>query len=205
MRKLPSELDNPIDTMILNLGENIIPFFKSLNFTPNDLTTISLITGLYAFKKYNDSSYWQSAIFFLVSYVFDCLDGNYARRYNMVTKFGDYYDHVKDIVVAGLLGFMIWKKYSMVKGNSRYLPYIIILLLFLSCVQLGCQEEYFDSSDSGSLDITRCLCPSRGMSKQDIHNSLKITRHFGTGTLTFYIIFIILFSYKIDNMVEKGE
>ena len=37
------------------------------------------------------------SMFYLDS--FDVLDGNYARNYKMVTQFGDYFDHIKDLIV----------------------------------------------------------------------------------------------------------
>ena len=32
-----------------------------------------------------------------VGYFFDCMDGHFARKYNMVTEFGDMYDYITDL------------------------------------------------------------------------------------------------------------
>ena len=45
-RKVPENLENPIDNMIYKDMENVGKFFKENNFTPNMLTTISAFFGL---------------------------------------------------------------------------------------------------------------------------------------------------------------
>lgn len=40
---------------------------------------------------------------YVLSYVFDCIDGQYARLYGMTTDFGDMYDHISDVVVTVLV------------------------------------------------------------------------------------------------------
>ena len=101
MRKIPEESDNPIDNFILKIVDPLCPLFKALHFTPNGITTISLVFGLLsAYLLYKGHPYLFGITFF-ISYFFDCMDGYYARKYNMVTRFGDIYDHVKDIVVTG--------------------------------------------------------------------------------------------------------
>ena len=49
-----------------------------------------------------NNNYILACIYYFISYFFDVLDGIYAREYNMVSEFGDYYDHIKDIVVTDL-------------------------------------------------------------------------------------------------------
>ena len=46
MRKIDSNLENPIDNILIDICDFILPTLKVLNFTPNMLTTISLIFGL---------------------------------------------------------------------------------------------------------------------------------------------------------------
>jgi hypothetical protein len=55
MRKIPREYENPIDSVLLDWCEQIVPFFHKNNMTPNDLTTISLLFGLLsAYLLYHD-------------------------------------------------------------------------------------------------------------------------------------------------------
>lgn len=54
MRKIPEDLENPIDSVLIAIVHIIQPYFYELGFTPNILTTFSLlfwIGGLYFFCK----------------------------------------------------------------------------------------------------------------------------------------------------------
>lgn len=139
-RKLPDHLECPTDIILYKVIEPLSLFFKNLNFTPNMLTTISTLFGLLAFYylyKRKEGYFVGSLILY---YLFDCLDGYYARKYGMCSKFGDYYDHIKDLIVAVLVvGLVFWRLYR----NKNYKA---IALLGLGCVtvfiQMSCQENF---------------------------------------------------------------
>ena len=101
-RKIPPELQTYIDNVLLDGAYVLNPIFNRMGFTPNGITTLSLISGLMCVYFYYHKQYLASAICWMISYFFDCQDGNYARRYNMQSKFGDYYDHIKDNLVFGI-------------------------------------------------------------------------------------------------------
>ena len=92
-----------VDSIISLISEKTLPKFKKINFTPNGITTLSLIFGLLSVFLFYKKHYYSAALSYFISYIFDCTDGMYARKYNMVTKFGDYYDHIKDVIVYILL------------------------------------------------------------------------------------------------------
>ena len=46
MRKIPKNLENPIDNVIIDACETMSTFFKNLHLNPNDITTLSLIFGI---------------------------------------------------------------------------------------------------------------------------------------------------------------
>jgi len=146
-RKIPPEMEHPIDNININIGASLSPYFKNLNFTPNTLTTISLITGLLSVYCYTQQNYIYSAILYYISYMFDCWDGYYARRYKMISKFGDKYDHIKDIVVGLLIFWVLYKNYRKLDNWQAYLPFGIIILTFISTVHLGCQEKYYQDDN----------------------------------------------------------
>jgi phosphatidylglycerophosphate synthase len=65
---------------------------------PNMITTLSNIACIITILLLSNANYYLAAFFILVSYFFDCAYGHIARKYNMVTVFGDYYDHNSDFV-----------------------------------------------------------------------------------------------------------
>lgn len=184
MRKIPREYENPIDNINLDIAEFICPYFRVLNLTPNDLTTISFIFGLLAIYFLWTYNMVLFAFTFYISYLFDCFDGHYARKYNMVTTFGDIYDHVKDIVIIILLIYVCFYRYKVNSKIRNTFIGILVISLILATAALGCQENIYNKNESVTLRFTTLLSPSN--CKDNIH----YTKIFGCGT--FYLIFILL-------------
>jgi phosphatidylglycerophosphate synthase len=188
MKKIPDDIDNPIDNLLVKWFDNNSEFFKNTGHTPNILTTYSLITGLISCYFLNKKKLLLFSIFYAISYFFDCADGSFARKYNMTSDFGDMYDHIKDISVSLLVLYITFK-------NSRKNitpPIILISLIFLSlCIyHLSCQEnncdEKFKDKNNGFFKPFNSLC------KGHVHH-IRWTRFFGTGSLNVFFIFIICY------------
>ena len=127
-RKIIKENENPIDNLIIYTTDILNPFFYKLKLTPNDLTTISLIIGLFSPLLIYNQYYISGGILFFISYMFDCYDGNYARTYNMASDFGDLYDHISDIIkfIAFIYVFLITKHISLKKKKNNIINNINI-------------------------------------------------------------------------------
>ena len=187
-RKIPKNLENPIDNLIMFVGKKFYKIFRKLSLTPNNLTFISLILGLMSIYLFYIKNYILCSIFYFISYCFDVLDGNYARTYNMVTKFGDKFDHIKDLVV-NVIFFIVFIKFTTLKNYGIYILITAILLLLMS-VHLGCQEQYVERKDpkniSGYLKFLGTIC------KHNVENNMKFLRFFGCGTFALWVSFLIL-------------
>ena len=137
MRKINSNYENPLDNILINIADNLCPIAYNYKFTPNILTTISLIfCGISALLLLN-SYYFIAALFFLISYYFDCMDGHFARKYNMVTKFGDYYDHVADITKILLILYIFY-----IIDSKKFFITIPFVILFLTALDNSICESY---------------------------------------------------------------
>ena len=186
MRKIPSDLENPIDNVLYDLTDWMCPFFYKTGHTPNMITTYSLMTGLLSCYFLWKGRVLLFGIFYAISFFFDCMDGHFARKYQMTSKFGDMYDHIKDVVVYLILIIVIYMKCS----KNISIPMILLLLIFtcLLGMHMGCQQKYCtkdeeNPDDSKFLNITRSLCPNK--------DSIKWTRFFGAGTYNLVLILII--------------
>jgi len=195
--KVPSELNNPIDNIFVNIGEYLSPFFKKLNFTPNILTTISFASGLLSSYFYIKNKYLFSGIFILLDVFFDDFDGYYARKYDMVTKFGDWYDHITDLIVFILILFLIFKKYNIINDWKYYLPYVAIILVITLSIHLGCADKYYDKNESQSLHLLTKICPAKD--KKNIYGVMKYLKLGGVGSLAVYTFFLIIYSKFINK------
>lgn len=191
-RKIDKSNENPFDNFLIDLSYLLnVKVFKPLGFTPNILTTISLICGLVSSFLFYKQKYVLAAIIFLVAYFFDCADGNLARHFNMVTVFGDYYDHIGDLIKSTVLFLVIL--YHPIDMKTKVVFFGILgLLLFAMTVHLGCQEKVYNPDGNDSLSYTKHFCARK--------ENIKVTRYVGVGTTMLYITGFMLFLAYIRNI-----
>lgn len=129
-----------------------------------------------------------------LSYVMDCVDGYYARKYDMVTKEGDFYDHIKDILVFIVYVVILYKRNKAKLTKGQWYITLAVLLFFLatSALYFACQERYYDKAeDIPSLAWLQKLIPSKEKAK----NCLGVLRFFGMGT---FIMTLLVFTVWIE-------
>jgi len=176
--KLTKEQENPIDYKIYSIVDKIIPYFYKLGFTPNMITTLSFVSALISlYLLYNDS-YIYSGIFWGMNYIFDCMDGFMARKYDMVSKFGDIYDHVTDWTSGLMLIYLMYykKKYDLLV--------LIIIFGILMTIHVGCQERVYNNKNTTTISILKELCPNE--------KYIYYTRYFGCATENIVIVLAIM-------------
>lgn len=184
MRKLPVKYENPIDNFLYLFVPSQSKYMDFL--TPNHITTVSLIFGLLSIYCLYKNKYIYSAIAFLISYFYDCVDGFHARRLDMETSFGDWYDHITDIVVSAVLTIMIFFKIK--KYKMTFVISLIALAIGL-CIHMGCQQQFYNGSKKETLNMIPKICKNE--------ESLHLTKIFGSGTIvSFYVIIIIYLGYN---------
>lgn len=196
MRKIAREYENPIDNVNIDLCDALCPLFKKMGFTPNGITTLSMILGLLAVfilwrkdkhRKLTTKEIVVFSICYYLSYLFDCMDGHYARKYGMVSKGGDIYDHVKDVTVNLLLIIVVLVKYPV----RRIVRIQVVLLLLVGSVMmvahLGCQEKIYPEKESDTLSFAKEMCVGEPT------QTIKMTRYFGCGTWCIMIIVAIIY------------
>jgi phosphatidylglycerophosphate synthase len=188
MRKLPAHLENPVDDFIYkHFIENSHYYFRKCNLTPNMITTASLFFGLLGAYSFYLKKYVYSSVLFILAYILDCMDGYYARLYNMTTPFGDKFDHYSDILK--ILALLVAMYYTDIKKTVK-VSIILILFSALMTIHLGCQQHYYQEDDEEEfLNQMKRVCKN----KEWIHK----TKYFGCGTFTFVLILCIIFWNKI--------
>lgn len=129
--------------------------------------------------------------------MFDCFDGQFARRHKMKSAYGDYYDHFKEWTIMILIFYVLYRR------NKMFLA-IIFASYTLCSIHMGCQEYYHDKSNplhSGALKFCKKLCPRIIKKKQnnlvedDLEDLMKYTKWLGGGTVNV-IMSILLFYLK---------
>ena len=192
MRKIKSEFENPFDNILIDLSDIISPYFHKMNFTPNGITTLSLITGLLSCYFLHKNKPFLSVSLLFLPYFFDCLDGFYARKYNMVSKFGDYYDHVKDIVVNLLLLYILYNRNKDKLNKKEIIIFSFVFCLFycIMSVHFSLQEIIYDKPEESD---TLGYLTKYVDNKEQAENLITYTRYFGCGTVILLNMLAILY------------
>uniref|UniRef100_A0A6C0EL69 CDP-alcohol phosphatidyltransferase n=1 Tax=viral metagenome TaxID=1070528 RepID=A0A6C0EL69_9ZZZZ len=182
----------PVDNFLNDIADWLSPLFKKMYFTPNGITTLSLIFGLLSAWFLWKGKVWLFAILYMISFFFDCMDGLYARKYKMTSKFGDWYDHIKDWVVGLILVVIIFMRYKDRCSPSVLIIVAVVFLLLtvLMGIFVGCQDK--KRSKGASLTLFQKMCVG------DVDKNIRWMRYFGPGTWTiFFILTVILMEKKI--------
>ena len=191
MRKISSTYDNPLDNFLIEISDITTPYAYNLGMNPNMITTLSNIACIITIILLLNANYYWASLFVLISYYFDCMDGHMARKYDMVTIFGDYYDHISDLLKIGAI--LITLYYINQEKFYKVIP-IIILMGILMAVHMGCQELLYENNESYTLEPTKKLCPVKNEKDNNlVKNTLMSTKFFGCGT--FYLTIVISIIY----------
>lgn len=196
MQKLPSDLENPIDNFIYIIINLIAPYVYNIGLTPNFITTLGNICTVFFSYYFINRNYAFSSFFYALAYFFDCLDGFIARSYNMITVFGDYYDHISD-VIRTLIYFYLFLTTNYELGITKII--IILFFIVLNLINLSHQEKYYNHpKQSQTLGLLNIF--SLANNKSEAGEYLKYTRFFGSGTcILLMTLFIYFYEYKIER------
>jgi phosphatidylglycerophosphate synthase len=194
VNKIPKELDNPLDTLICNHIDDYLDLYKKLGFTPNILTTISLVSGLTSVYLVHKDQYIIGSILWFIAYYYDCADGKMARKFNMTSKFGDFYDHASDVLKHLLMFFVLYKKIDCKNNKIRYtIIGLLIIIFYLTMCQLGCQEKLARQNNSDKKTESPTLTITEKFIFTKCETQMKYTKYFSPATITMYLIIIMLY------------
>jgi phosphatidylglycerophosphate synthase len=203
VNKINEEYDNPFDVMLYHIIDSQLDWYHRHNFTPNMITTISLLTALGGVHVFYKDKYVLGGILFLLGYYFDCVDGKLARKYNMVTKFGDHYDHISDFIkVIALIIFGYLKS----KSKKKFAIIFVIGLAIILCSMMffQCQELIYNRNESSSLSfiqkidllkVNKYKDPNKR--RQKCIEYIHTLKYVGVGGFWLYCSFVMIFWSKI--------
>lgn len=190
VNKLPPELDNPLETVLNNQIDEHLPVYYALGFTPNGLTTLSLLAGLCAVALLFFGHGRWAAVSWFVAYYYDCADGKLARKYQLTSPFGDVYDHASDIFKHFLLlSLLAWRL-----RNQRYryvLAGVGAVLIGLSAAQMGAQERYLHAHGEAQHASFVMSALDALVWTDDCRTQIQWTRFFSPVTLTLYLMGVL--------------
>ena len=187
VNKLADAHECPIDVKLYKFIDKHLHLYYLNGFTPNMVTTMSILFGFFSAQQISKGHFTRAAALLIISYYLDCVDGKLAREYNMVTKFGDLYDHVGDIlkITAIVLALLLSNTGKTTIKQWIYIQ-IFLLLAIIQCVHLGYQEIIYNKDESCVLQIWSSMVQWDKNPTDTIH----YTKYFGCGT--WYLCFALL-------------
>lgn len=198
-KKIPLSLENPIDAVFINWGEIANPYLFDAGFTPNLITLCSLNFGILCGLCLVNACYRWASFWYLMNYILDCWDGNFARKYNMCSKFGDWFDHLKDYFVGGMLYYIIWFRLQLDFRVKFGFSALSLLLFMMSAIYFGYQEKFYKKYNDKAKpsDWLKFFTPYCKLHPID---GLKQFRWTGTGT---YTMFVVVFLFSLELFVKS--
>lgn len=195
--KIHESLEDPVSQTMYDIADSVSDSVHNLGITPNMITTSRLITVVIAFTYFFKQKYYRTtAVLLALCYFGDCLDGHIARKYNKSTKFGDYYDHITDLITYLLSLYFVTTR---IDPDFDWLIIILFILLVASMIQIGCEERYLKimgiEEDSASMSSFTNLCPDCLVDDDELDNLMEFSRLFGVGV---YVLLFVLIVWNFD-------
>jgi len=192
-RKIPTNIENPFDIILISLCDKLINFCYTLKLTPNVITIFRMFSAIFILNSiFNTTEITFPVIGILMFYFLDCLDGHLARSTNQVTVLGDYLDHFADLSFIFIISiYLIIKKYP----GKKIICITLLILGYLMLVHMGLQQKNYKQQKE------RETCKSFDNFEtlnflNNLHNlnadQICWTRFFGCGTFILFIIISIV-------------
>lgn len=122
--KIIYSFDNYVTYPLCN---KICPHIKYLNITPNQISFCRIIPSIIASYMFYYNYIFISTIFIIITIFMDCLDGAYARKYKLFSKYGHQIDMGMDILCSFIFIFQLIIKYNLYYTNIMYVLFLLLL------------------------------------------------------------------------------
>ena len=187
VNKLSNEYECPVDIYLYKFINTHLSFYYELGMTPNMITTLSILFGLITAYQIIHNNFGYATIAIILSYYLDSVDGKLARQYNMVTQFGDLYDHLGDYCKIVIIMYALFKTSNNLTITKVLWFNIVILVGMLQCIHLGYQESIYNKSNESP--FLNMICSIVSIDKNP-RNTIQYTKYFGCGM--WYLCFAVL-------------
>lgn len=111
------------------LAHLIIPLFVKMRLSPNQVTTLSLITGLLAAWMVYSQNFIAGAVLIIAAVVFDCCDGQIARLTGKTSPFGRIMDGAFDMIWITALWLAIYFSGFFHEHHQTHLNHLLWLMI----------------------------------------------------------------------------
>ena len=131
--------------ILYDWSDSLVPTLKIYGVIPNMITAFGLSCGLLGACLFYHGHNGKSVIMISIAVFLDSCDGHMARKYNMGTEFGKYFDQISDVIRVGVLYYIMF-----IKDPEKFYRISIISIFFftltlshLTCQQIELQEPHY--------------------------------------------------------------
>jgi phosphatidylglycerophosphate synthase len=118
------------------IANKLVTPMKEVGLTPNMVTLIGTFCRLLSIYYISIDEYHHAAIAYFVGYIFDCVDGKLARKYNMSSKEGMVLDLTADNITNFMLvAFLVYKF-----GPLQWFVIVIVIMTYILSFSYGMNE-----------------------------------------------------------------
>ncbi|VVU94313.1 CDP-alcohol phosphatidyltransferase [seawater metagenome] len=210
--------ESPIDTYLCHpLGLFFVDYAYKLGLSPNQITLLSTIFTLTSCYWIYNNKLKTAVAFYLIGYLFDCIDGRLARKYNLGSKKGAAMDMVSDVITNSVLfiTLIVFKRSSLTPIKLS----LLLIFFFGITICHGFTEAISSVRKNGSDDFLAPIekeygnstvplyrlyvqfnknsyktyrCMFKEYDDEKIHKYMKFLKYFGPGSFNIIMAFIIL-------------
>jgi phosphatidylglycerophosphate synthase len=196
--KLEMHHENPLDIGFTKIAQVVSPTLFNLGVTPNMVTTLSVVASYLAIRSiYLGQPKQYFVLWAILAYMFDCVDGYLARKFDMCTVFGDYYDHVSDVMYVSLLLYVAFWKRGLTKTAKKFqwLIFAIFIIAIIGMLtHMGVQEDLY-SKKNQSPTLKVCSAIAKKVCSVS-EKCVVVSRWFGVGTFIALMILLITLTVR---------
>lgn len=204
------------NNIFLPIATKLVDPLYNLSLTPNNVTVLSTIfTFLSIYFLHNDKNLY-AVIAYFIGYLFDCVDGKMARKYNMTSKYGMVLDLVSDnISNITLIAYLISRF-----GLTNKFVLVLIFTSYMLGLSYGVNEAIHSYKTTGNdnffqrrelelksdkgyiftlfLYITKIIyrfyrAVFNEYNEEKIFNWLLVLKYFGSGNYCLLVLIILLY------------
>lgn len=194
------------------ISDFLNPYFHYFGFKPNHITllsTYSTLTSIYYYLNNNNFCYF----YYFLGYLFDCMDGRMARKYNQGTTLGMMLDFISDNLTNIPLFFIfLFRSYFIIFYKKNLLEFLFKTFVFNVSVGL----TLIFSSIFGLNEALHCF-RQNGDDNFYIYKTYQLDKNNWKNTviskLYLYLVKIAYRSYRLlftdpinnSNYIERNE
>tara|TARA_B100001093_G_C26541681_1_gene890574 strand:- start:7 stop:657 length:651 start_codon:yes stop_codon:yes gene_type:complete len=190
------EHDNKFTNHLKNYLIKITPLFYKLKLTPNDITTLGILFNAFAIYNLINGEFMVFIFLAILGHLCDILDGLYARKYNLTTKFGVYYDRFADWLKLMALFFAAYVIYR--KHVTIFIYILLYIISFMCNIHYAFKNTLKERQNYKKYEVLKLWTIFlKKVKTKKILQLMRYTNFFDENLSMFYILLVICYlNYK---------